>query len=238
MDQNLGDDGAEPDVREALPMRSRQGARVHLKILKGGDYPPGGSGSPMTRVPLGPGEWALVPGGHTRLLSPAMIRDVLRGLELSDPIQSGERYRITRVQPAAMAGFGPALLRHSGSQTVLYCQSDQIAPHAADCLAALAARTAKVIGEAAAEGSCQVKVARISHRDLPADLHPAVTTVRGSEVTVHICARLIAHDLAAAMSAMGAEFGSFLVPGAAMRPPHRVLQPGQLALAGPGRHNQ
>jgi len=196
-------------------MRSPQRAGAHLKLVRGEDCPAGIPGSPVTRVSLGPGEWVLVPGGHT--LMPPVIRDVLRGLELSDPGPPGARYRIMRVQPPAIVPwFGPALLHHTGSRTVLYCRSDQIAPQAAECLAALAARTAEVVGGAAAQSSCQVRVVRVCHRDLPAGLHPALTTVRGSQVTAHVCSGLIDPGLAVVMSAMGAGFGSCLAPGAAM----------------------
>jgi hypothetical protein len=156
-----------------------------------------------------------MPGGHT--LMPPAIRDVLCGLQSSDPGRPGPRYRITRVQPMAIVPwFGPALLHHTGCQTVLYCRSDQIAPRAAECLAALAAHVAEVVGAAAAPGSCQLRVARVGHHDLPIGLHPAVTTVRGSQVTAHVCARLLARGLAVVMSAMGDEFSRCLAPGAAM----------------------
>jgi len=196
-------------------MGSPQGARVHLKLLKGGNYAPSVADPPVTRVSLGPGEWVLAPGGRT--LMPPVIRDVLRDLQLSDPGWPGPRYRITRVQPMAIVPwFGPALLHHTGCRTVLYCRSDQIAPRAAECLTALAAEAAEVVGGATAPGNCQLRVARVSHRDLPTGLHPAVTTVRGSQVTAHVCARLIAHGLAVVMSTMGTEFSRCLAPGAAM----------------------
>ena len=216
-------------------MRLSQPGRVHLKLLNGNDYspgisgsPPAKTGSPPVRVWLGPGEWALVPGGHTRPLTPSMIRDVLRRLELSDPDRSGARYRITRVQPTPELGwFGPALLHHTGSRTVLYCRSDQITPHTAQCLAALAARTTEVVGAAAAQGSGQVSLTRVRHCDLPAGLHPAVTTARGSQITAHVCSRLITHELTAAINAISAGLSNC----AATPPPRRTLGPRPLALA-------
>jgi hypothetical protein len=214
-------------------MRLAQPARVHLALLDGGGCPQGISGSPAVRVWLGPGEWALMPGGRSRPLAPSVIRGVLRRLELSDAHRSGARYQITRVQPAVMVPwFSQALLHHTASRTVLYCRSDQIAPHAADCLAALATRTAEVVGSAAAQGSCQVSVARVRHCDLPAGLHPAVTTARGAQITAHVCSRLITHELTAAVNAIGAGL-SPLTPAAATRRPRRALEPRPLALCAP-----
>jgi hypothetical protein len=230
-------------AREVLRMRPSQRDRVRLKLLNGNAYPPGisgspaaMSGSPAARVWLGPGEWVLVPGSHTRPLRTSMIRDVLQRLELSDPDQSGERYQITRVPSTAMDSWlGPAVLHHTGSRTVLYCRSDQIAPHAADCLAVLAARTAEVVGAAAAQVTCQVSVARVRHPDLPAGLHPAVTTARGPHVTAHVCSELITHELTAAMNAISAGLGGRLGPATTTR---RALEPRLLALAGPDTAGQ
>lgn len=221
-------------------MRLAQPARAHLKLLNGNDHSPGISGSPpaksewpAARVWLGPGEWALVPGGRPRPLTPSMLRDVLRRLDLSNPDRSGARYQITRVEPAAMPGLlGPALLHHAGSRTVLYCRSDQIAPHAADCLAALATRTVEVAGAAVTQGSCQVSVTRVRHCDLPAGLHPAVTTACGSQITAHVCSRLITRELTIAINAIGAGLSNCFAPVTAATP-NRTPEPRPLALAAP-----
>lgn len=221
-------------------MRSSEHARVHLKLIAGSHLTlpgaAGSSGSPVARIRLGPGAWALMlRGDHTRQPAPFVIRDLLSLLECSDPCPSAERYRITRVRAAALApSFGPALLHHSSSGTVLHCLADQITAQAAESLAAMAARIAEVVGPAAPGGSRQVSVTRVRHRDLPVDLHPVVTTVRGSQITAHVCSRLITYELAAAMSALGTAYAAFLAPRAATCAPGWGAGTGPLALAGPG----
>jgi len=194
-------------------MRSSGRAQVQLKVLDGITPPagePGGPGGPGPRgsavalIALDPGEWALVlrengaqlPAGHA-------IREMLRGLQALHPVPTGRLWTIARAQPAVLAvGVGPAVLRHSRTETVLYCSADQITTQAAQSLAALAARATELFGPAAPLFGCQVGFDRVRHRDLPVDLHPAVTTVRGSQVTAHVCSRLITYELAVAMGAL------------------------------------
>ena len=185
--------------------------RAHLKLLNGGYQPPGLVADtfrlPVLRVPVGPGEWVLAllmdqPEPSAQLPT----RDLLRRLKSSYsdhggyPGPAGRRCVVIRARPNALdPGMGPAVLHHSGAETVLYCRADQITPQAAETLAALAARSAEVLGPSATKDNCNISVSRLRHRDLSVDLHPAVMTVRGRQVTAHVCSRLITHELAVAI---------------------------------------
>ena len=182
-------------------MGSSARARGHLAVLDGSGLPAAVSGrsavQPVERIALGPGEWAFVLPGDAQRTARWPAGDAIRRLGDCRRHPPGQRYAIARTQPGVPASWsGPAVLHHSSAGIVLYCPADQITAQAADALAALAARAAEFLRP---EPACQVSVMRVGHRDLPTALHPAVLTVRPSEVTAYVCSRLITSEVAAAM---------------------------------------
>lgn len=195
-------------------------ARAHLKLVDG-DGDRGRFGSPVVRVPVGPGEWVLaLLTDHTGPSAVLPTRELLSRLKCSAPSErgyqgpAGKQWLVKRVMPtAADPEIGPAVLHHSSDFTVLYCRADLITTHAAESLGGLGAHAARLLGLAATHGTCQVSVARVRHGDLPTDLHPAVMTMRGRQVTAHVCSRLITRELAAAMSTLCTAYAGYLATG-------------------------
>src|SRR6202035_4373673 len=154
-------------------MTSPGRARAHLTVLHGSGLPADREDRPagpaVAQITLGPGEWALtLPGEGTPREALLPARDLIRGLQSFHRAPAGKRCAIVRTQPGALASWiGPAVLHHSGAETVLYCPADQITVQAADALAALAARAAEFLRPAAAHAGCQVSVTRVGHRHLP-----------------------------------------------------------------------
>jgi hypothetical protein len=159
-------------------------------------------GQAVARIALGPGEWVLVLlGGSNEAHPPA--REVIRGLEADSERLAGGRYAITRTQPGVLdPATGPAFLHHSRARTVIYCAADQITAQAADALAALAARAAEFMPSAADRSVCEASVTCVGHGQLPEALHPAVATVRPSEITAYVCSHLITRELAGALGVL------------------------------------
>jgi hypothetical protein len=183
-------------------------AQRHLRLLIS-DQRDGRRGEPcgpeVVHVALGPGEWALMlTGGGDSRPAPLAVRDLLNRVMAAQQRPAGRRFLVERAEPAALGGWaGPAVLHHTSAETVMYCRADHITAQAADSLAALGARALEVLRPARAPGeSYKLSVVRASHGDLSADLHPAVATVRGLAITVHVCSRVVTHELADAMGTL------------------------------------
>jgi hypothetical protein len=198
-------------------MRSSARARGHLAVLDGSGLPAAvngrSAGQPVVRVALDRGEWALaLLGEDAQRTARRPARDVICGLGECRRHPAGQRYAIARTQPGVLDPWiGPAVLHHSSAGTVLYCPADQITAQAADALAAMAARASEFLRP---EAACRVSVTRVGHRYLPTALHPAVATVRPSEITAYVCSRLITAELAAAIGLLCTAYVSHMAPPA------------------------
>ncbi len=200
-------------------------------------------GSPgITRIPLGPGSWALAatatePDG-LQLLE-RRIRDLVSEYRPGPPDKVQEGLTFIRV-PGLDPLLGPALVHHNpATGDAVYCAASQISATAAAALQVLLAsvgpqRTGALRHVHARLSMPQLSVKRVPHNQLGPQ-HPAALSVRvrqrQRQATALVCADMITIRLADVLGALWAAYASAL-PGAA-----RAAGPAAGALGRPGENS-
>ena len=215
----------------APPQRQLALVAADARLLSAGPPLPGrwpthaARRGPVTRIGLGPGEWALalLPPRVQRREARPLVRDLVSGCDLGARARGG-RCAVVRIPAEALAAdqLGQAVLHHALGRVTVYCPANQIAEETAQALALIASRAAGIL--APAETGYEIGLVRVPHRELPAGVHPAQVETRPAAVTAYVCAETITQGLGDALALLSTACTTQLArpfcgsPGGELRP--------------------
>jgi hypothetical protein len=133
-----------------------------------------------------------------------------------------------RVPPGDMQGVGLAVLRRSGSRTVIYCRADHISAELAWSLTEHSTRfsQATIRYDHPVSDPLEVRFQRLDPAEMPGDVPVMVSTVREGNAVSYYRADMITAELAAALELVCSEESRYFVRLPVISPAPRPAQRG------------